>query len=293
MKKGNKMVRQKSFMQVLSEAFNARQGECGAHEACEKEALAKPALHTGRIYSTGLNAAGDPCAAVQQDGKMVEIPYSELLVYPAEHPLDKETAARHLSKMVGAEIDYIITSASDAPRLTGSRLAAMARRRAEELPKIHTGDKVRARVVTVMKRAAVLEAAGVEVYVDKKEFSWEWVSNLYERIHVGNTMDAKVLSVSHEFQRLELSPRELIESPFAQYGWMYKEQMRCEGTVTGMLDIFYYVRLDGPGSLICMCGTVKNVEHSPIIGSKVALIITQKDKERQRLRGRIVSVTQA
>lgn len=287
------MVRQKSFMQVLSEAFNARQAERDAQQAVEKKALDLPELHTGKIYSAGQNANGVPCAMVEQDGSVVEIPFQKMLVIKPGHTIDAETACRHISKMLGAEIDYIVTSVSGTKQLSGSRLAAMKRRQEEDLPKIHTGDTVRARVVTVMKRAAVLEAAGVEVYVDKKEFSWEWVSNLYERIHVGNTMDAKVLSVSHEFQRLELSPRELIESPFAQYGWMYKEQMRCEGTVTGMLDIFYYVRLDGPGSLICMCGTVKNVEHSPIIGSKVALIITQKDKERQRLRGRIVSVTQA
>lgn len=69
--------------------------------------------------------------------------------------------------------------------------------------------------------------------------------------------------------------------------------MRCNGTVTGTLDVFYYVRLDGPGPLLCMCGMVKSVEHPPIIGSKVALVITQKDEERQRLRGQIVSVTQA
>lgn len=303
------MVRQKSFMQVLSERWKQKHnapvpdtssGMGNTADIIEKagyrvahvdlqsvQGAAWPDVRTGTIFSMRLNEQGIPCAYVDQDGVLVELPYSDVLVTPAGNEIDIKTAQRHLAKMVGAEIDYIVDSHTGRTA-TASRKAAMAWRRAEELPKIHTGDTVQARVVAVMKRIAILEVAGVEKEVEKQEFSWEWIPSLYEFIKVGQSIPAAVASISHEDQTLSLSPRALQENPFLQSGWMYEEKTRCAGVVTGQLDCFYYVRLKGP--LTCMCRLVPDIANRPIVGSAVMLLITYKDNKRQRLYGRILSV---
>lgn len=255
-------------------------------------------LHTGKVIGVGCEN-GAPYLVLIAEGRRIEIPYGEVTDVSADKAENMETAGRHLSKMIGAEIDYVITE-KNKQRILASRKAAMKLRRENELNGLNeegflikVGQIVDARVVVVMRDQAILEVAGVETTVPKQDFSWKRVSSLYYLIKPGEHIPAKVMDISgsaikRSRSSIELSPRAAAESPFDTYGAMYPLGMRCSGIVTGSMPYRYFVTLQP--EFVCMCKVHENVANPVNLGSNVELIVTVNDDVKKLLYGTIISV---
>lgn len=252
------------------------------------------AIQTGRVTGVGETEEGFPCLLLMAEGRRIEIPYYEAITLPAN--LEDEghsLARRHLSKMIGAEIDYIITE-DHVHTARASRKAAMRVRQQREILGrgvngfiLKNGQIVDARVLVVMKDKAILEVAGVETTVPKEQFSWKMVRNLYHLLKSGMTVPVKLIELSAH--SITVSPREAIPSAFDTYSQMFPEGTRCVGTVTGIIPYRYFVTLQP--ELVCLCKLHDDlVDHPPALGGQVQIIITVQDAENKRLYGTIISV---
>ncbi len=252
------------------------------------------AIQTGRVTGVGETEEGFPCLLLMAEGRRIEIPYYEAITLPAN--LEDEghsLARRYLSKMIGAEIDYIITE--DRVHIArASRKAAMRVRQQQEMLGrgekgfiLKNGQIVDARVIVVMKDTAILEVAGVETVVPKEQFSWRSVRNLYHLLKTGMTIPVKLIELSAH--SITVSPREAIPSAFDTYSQMFPEGTRCVGTVTGIIPYRYFVTLQP--ELVCLCKLHDDlVDHPPAMDGQVQIIITVQDAENKRLYGTIISV---
>ena len=117
-----------------------------------------PEIQTG-ILMGNCRINDVPCAILIRQGTRIEIPYTELLADSSG--LSAEEASRHISKMIGAEIDYLITK-QESQRAQASRKQAMQIRRERDLPKLVPGQLTEARVVSIYKDYAVLHLLGTD-----------------------------------------------------------------------------------------------------------------------------------
>lgn len=252
------------------------------------------AIQTGRVTGVGETEDGLPCLLLMAEGRRVEIPYMEAITPPkSEEGDDSMLSRRYLSKMIGAEIDYIITE-DHVHIARASRKAAMRIRQQREILGrgengfiLNNGQIVDARVVVVMKDRAILEVGGVETTVTKEQFSWKMVRNLYHLLKPGMTVPVKLIELNAH--SITVSPRDAIPNAYDTYSPMYPEGTRCEGTVTGIIPYRYFVTLQP--ELVCLCKLHEDIsDHPPALGGQVQIIITVQEVENKRLYGTIISV---
>ena len=227
-----------------------------------------------------------PCAISIREGTRIEIPYTEL--FADSSGLSSEEASRHISKMIGAEIDYLITK-QEGRRALASRKQAMQIRRKRDLPKLKPGQLTEARVVSVHKYLAVLEICGAECRIPAIEFSERAVYTLYPYIKSRRVL-VKVVSISGN--AVQISPKEALSSLYETYAWLYPDGTRCMGKVVGMISEpeRYFVTLIGSGGFTCMCKLHEKLKDQAMPRGFVDLIVTYHDDEARHLYGSIISV---
>lgn len=238
--------------------------------------------------------SGKTVAIVDYKGFRVLIPIKEMVFkFPNQAYGDEHTAEmiRHhklISKMLGAEIDFIVKGIDSKTRsIVASRREAMLKKRETfymELDKngtyrVYDGRIVQARVIAVAEKAIRIEVFGVECSIMAKDLSWEWIGDANERFAVGDQILVRILSVSRESIE-KLSIQADVKSVNKNRGGNLsccRVQSKYAGKVTDVHKGVVYLRLtNGVNAVAHSCLD----RRMPAKKDDVSFAVTHIDEER-------------
>src|SRR3974390_617962 len=159
--------------------------------------------------------------------------------------------AAEMEKLVGQEIQCRITKLDTADEdVVVDRRAVMEeearsakdRRYAE----LQEGDIVRGTVRSLAEYGAFVDLGGIDGLLHVSDLSWSRVGKPEDVLAVGQEVEAKVLKVDSEKQRISLGMKQLQPHPWDSVAEKFKAGDRIRGPVTRIADFGAFVELE-PG----------------------------------------------
>src|SRR5690348_18426946 len=156
-----------------------------------------------------------------------------------------------LEKLVGQEIRCRITKLDAADedvvvdrRIIAEEEAGAARER--RYGEIREGEQVRGVVRSLTDYGAFVDIGGVDGLLHVGDISWQRLSKPADVLSVGDEVEAVVLKVDPEKQRISLGMKQLQPNPWDTAAQKYRLGERARGTVTRLMDFGAFVELE-PG----------------------------------------------
>lgn len=156
-----------------------------------------------------------------------------------------------LGKLVGQEIRCRITKLDAADedvvvdrRIIAEEEAGAARER--RYGEIREGEQVRGVVRSLTDYGAFVDIGGVDGLLHVGDISWQRLSKPADVLSVGDEVEAVVLKVDPEKQRISLGMKQLQPNPWDTAAQKYRLGERARGTVTRLTDFGAFVELE-PG----------------------------------------------
>jgi small subunit ribosomal protein S1 len=159
--------------------------------------------------------------------------------------------AAEMEKLVGQEIRCRITKldATEEDLVVDRRVVAEEEdvatkgRRYSELKE---GETVQGVVRSLTDYGAFVDIGGVDALLHVGEISWRRVSKPSDVLSAGQEIEAKVIKIDPDKQRISISMKQLLAHPWDVVPEKYKTGERVRGTVTRIADFGAFVELD-PG----------------------------------------------
>ena len=159
--------------------------------------------------------------------------------------------AAELEKLVGQEIRCRITKLDAADedvvvdrRVIAEEEAGAARER--RYGEVKEGEQVRGVVRSLTGYGAFVDIGGVDGLLHVGDISWQRLNQAADVLSVGDEIEALVLKVDPEKQRISLGMKQLQPNPWDAAAAKYKLGERARGTVTRLMDFGAFVELE-PG----------------------------------------------
>lgn len=238
---------------------------------------------------------GKTIVIVEYKGFRVIIPLKEMVMnFPTQTSGDeyKEMILRHqklISKMLGAEIDFIIKGIDSKTRsVVASRRDAMLKKRqtfymetdSSGAYRIYDGRIVQARVIAVAEKAIRIEIFGVECSVMARDLSWEWIGDAHDRFSVGDQILVRINSVNRvniENISVKADVKSISENSSRDILSRCRVQSKYAGKVTDIHKGIVYVRLaNGVNAIAHSCYD----RRMPGKKDDVSFVVTHIDEER-------------
>lgn len=181
---------------------------------------------------------------VEYEGVRGFLPVSQLSAehYPRVGGADKDEILARLNALVGQTLKVrILDCDRKANKLIFSEKEAIKDGLAERFEKLHVGDTVTGVVTGVVDFGAFVNVDGIEGLVHISEISWERVNNPADYVKVGQTIEAKIISIDKE--RLSLSMKQLKKDPWLDEVEKFKKGETVEGTVTRITPFGAFVQI--------------------------------------------------
>ena len=159
--------------------------------------------------------------------------------------------AAEMEKLVGQEIQCRITKLDvadedvvvDRRTVIEDEARSVKERRYSEL---HEGDIVRGTVRSLADYGAFIDLGGLDGLLHVSDLAWSRVHKPQDVLTVGQEVEAKVLKVDTEKQRVSLGMKQLQPHPWDAVPEKYKIGDRVRGAVTRVADFGAFVELE-PG----------------------------------------------
>ena len=159
--------------------------------------------------------------------------------------------AAEMEKLVGQEIQCRITKLDvadedvvvDRRTVIEDEARSVKERRYSEL---HEGDIVRGTVRSLADYGAFIDLGGLDGLLHVSDLAWSRVNKPQDVLTVGQEVEAKVLKVDTEKQRVSLGMKQLQPHPWDAVPEKYKIGDRVRGAVTRVADFGAFVELE-PG----------------------------------------------
>lgn len=181
---------------------------------------------------------------VEYEGVRGFLPVSQLSAehYPRVGSSDKDEILQRLNGLVGQTLKVrILDCDRKANKLIFSEKEAIKDGLAERFDKLSVGDKVTGVVTGVVDYGAFVNVEGIEGLVHISEISWERVNNPNDYVKVGQTIEARIISIDKD--RLSLSMKQLTQDPWLDEVDQFKSGDKVEGTVTRITPFGAFVQI--------------------------------------------------
>lgn len=106
------------------------------------------------------------------------------------------------------------------------------------------GDIVRGEVRSLADYGAFIDLGGVDGLLHVGEISWSRVNKPADVLSVGQQVEAKIIKIDSEQQRISLSMKQLQSHPWEAVPEKYKVGQRVRGVVTRVMDFGAFVELE-------------------------------------------------
>lgn len=181
---------------------------------------------------------------IEYEGVRGFLPVSQLSAehYPRVGSADKDEILQRLNALKDQPLKVrIIDCDRKANKLIFSEKEAIKDGLAERFEKLAVGDTVKGVVTGVVDFGAFVNVDGIEGLIHISEISWERVSNPSDYVKVGQTVDAKVISIDKD--RLSLSMKQLTPDPWVSEVEKFSKGDKVEGTVTRITPFGAFVQI--------------------------------------------------
>lgn len=218
------------------------------------------------------------------------MPVSQLSAehYPRVGGADKDEILQRLNSIVGRPIKVrILDSDRKTNKLIFSEKEAIKEGLAERFEKLKVGDSVRGVVTGVVDFGAFVNVDGIEGLIHISEISWERVNNPSDYVKVGDSVEAKIISIDKE--RLSLSMKQLQEDPWAAQVEQFKKGDEARGTVTRITPFGAFIQLSPAVEALVhiteLSQGVEAVDPEKIfkVGEEKTFTILEIDKENRKI----------
>ena len=158
-------------------------------------------------------------------------------------------------------------------------------------PNIKVGDTVKGKVVVIADYGAFIEIApGVEGLIHVSEMSWsQHLRTAQDFLHLGDEVEAKVLTLDREERKMSLGMKQLIPDPWANISERYPKGSKHTATVRNFTNFGIFVELEeGVDGLIHISDLswskkIKHPAEFTKIGDKIEVIVLDVDEDNRRL----------
>ncbi len=199
---------------------------------------------TGEIIEVSPYDANRGGMLVEYEGVRGFLPVSQLSAehYPRVGSSDKDEILQRLNGLINKTLKVrILDSDRKANKLIFSEKEAVKDGLAKRFSSLKIGDTVNGVVTGVVDYGAFVNVEGIEGLVHISEISWERVSNPAEYVKVGETIEAKIISIDKD--RLSLSIKQLTQDPWLDEVAKFKPGETVEGTVTRITPFGAFVQI--------------------------------------------------
>lgn len=136
-------------------------------------------------------------------------------------------------------------------RLILSGRAAEKARRKNRLEELAAGQVIKGRVVNTTDFGAFVSLGGIDGLVHRSELSWDEVDDPEQVLNVGDEIEVMVKDVDVDRERVSLSRKALMPSPWDEITELYSEGDLVEGIISNVVHFGAFVTLpDGIEGLI-------------------------------------------
>lgn len=181
---------------------------------------------------------------VEYEGVRGFLPVSQLSAehYPRVGSSDKDEILQRLNSLIGQTMKVrILDCDRKANKLIFSEKEAVKEGLAERFDSLKVGDTVTGVVTGVVDYGAFVNVEGIEGLIHISEISWERVANPGDYVKVGQSVDAKIISIDKD--RLSLSMKQLTQDPWLDEVEKFKKGEEVEGTVTRITPFGAFVQI--------------------------------------------------
>lgn len=244
---------------------------------------------SGEIITVAPYDANRGGLLVEYEGVRGFLPVSQLSAehYPRVGSSDKDEILQRLNALVGKDLKVrILDCDRKANKLIFSEKEAIKDGLAERFEKMKIGDAVKGVVTGVVDFGVFVNVSGIEGLVHISEISWERVNNPSDYVKVGQTIEAKIISIDKD--RLSLSIKQLTQDPWLDEVEQFKAGVEVEGTVT---------RITPFGAFVQISPAVEALVHVSELGSDSAVdpekvftlnerkkfVVLEVDKENRKI----------
>lgn len=201
-------------------------------------------LESGEIIEVAPYDANRGGLLVEYEGVRGFLPVSQLSAehYPRVGSSDKDEILQRLNALIGQTLKVrILDSDRKANKLIFSEKEAIKDGLADRLNSLKVGDLVKGVVTGVVDYGAFVNVEGIEGLIHISEISWERVNNPGDYLKVGQTVEAKIISIDKD--RLSLSIKQLTQDPWLDEVEQFKVGEATEGTVTRITPFGAFVQI--------------------------------------------------
>ena len=151
------------------------------------------------------------------------------------------------------------------------------------------GMMVKGTVVSLQKFGAFVELGGIQALIPISEIAWEHVTDISERLAVGQEVEAVILKLDWDKDRISLSLRSNLPDPWEKVETAFPEGSSLTGTVARLTKFGAFVTLmPGVDGLIHISklGRGKRISHPSEVlkeGENVAVTVEKIDREAKRI----------
>ncbi len=151
-----------------------------------------------------------------------------------------------LSALVGKEIQVTVIEVDpNQNRLIFSQKSSVSEEVKEKLTQLKVGDSVKGKVAAVLPFGIFVSLEnGVEGLVHISELAWEKVEDPTKLFKVGDEVNAQVISVDSNTNRVNLSIKQLQNDPFVETSKKYNADQVIKGKVSKISSNGVYISLE-------------------------------------------------
>lgn len=201
-------------------------------------------LDAGDIIEVQAYDANRGGMLIEYEGVRGFLPVSQLSAehYPRVGSADKDEILQRLNSLIGQPLKVRILDADrKTNKLIFSEKEAVKDGLAARFEKLAVGDTVKGVVTGVVDFGAFVNVDGIEGLVHISEISWERVSSPADYVKVGDTIEAKIISIDKD--RLSLSMKQLTKDPWLDEVEKFSKGDKVEGTVTRITPFGAFVQI--------------------------------------------------
>lgn len=226
---------------------------------------------------------------VEYEGVRGFLPVSQLSAehYPRVGGADKDEILARLNALVGQTLKVrILDCDRRTNKLIFSEKEAIKDGLVERFEHLHVGDTVTGVVTGVVDFGAFVNVDGIEGLVHISEISWERVNNPADYVKVGQTINAKIISIDKE--RLSLSMKQLTKDPWLDEVEKFKKDETVEGTVTRITPFGAFVQISPAVEAlvhISELGNGSDVDPEKVftLNERKEFVVLDIDKENRKI----------
>ena len=181
---------------------------------------------------------------VEYEGVRGFLPVSQLSAehYPRVGGADKDEILARLNTLVGQTLKVrILDCDRKTNKLIFSEKEAIKDGLAAHFERLKVGDTIKGIVTGVVDFGAFVNVEGIEGLIHISEISWERVNNPADYVKVGQSVEAKIISIDKD--RLSLSMKQLTKDPWLDEVEQFSKGQTVEGTVTRITPFGAFVQI--------------------------------------------------